>query len=118
MDPAHIALLLLTLAGDGSPRLALTAAEDLVECEASAAGVRMILTGAGYDILALRCGETPLTLSPFRHGATPEEETYRYRVTLPAGGGYTVTPLAQGDDCTPAPQADPAVYCARSSQHP
>ncbi len=110
------ALLVLTLTADGGVRMTLSAAEDAVECEANRDAVVTILSGAGRAPIVALCGQTALRLTPFEHGAKPEEEVHLYRVELPSAGGYTVTPLAEGEACEPATAADPAVYCTRSAQ--
>ncbi len=109
-------LLILTLAGDGGVRMTLTDSDSLAECEASLEVVSQILTEAGSPPLLARCGESALRLTPFVHGTPPEAETHRYRVELPAAGGLAVRPLGPDEACTPAPEADPAVHCARSGQ--
>lgn len=118
MDTMYIAMLLLTLTGDGAIRMTLTEAEDAADCAASADMVNTILTSSGNPVIALRCGTTALRLSPFYHGTPPEEEIHRYRVTLPAESGFAVTPLGPQDSCAPAPASTPAVFCTRSAQAP
>lgn len=109
-------LLVLTLMGDGSTRVTLTEEESPETCEASRESVVAILTEAGMPPLAARCGQTALRLTPFEHGATPETEIHRYRVELPAAGGFTVTPLPPDSPCEAAPVTDPVVVCGRSAQ--
>lgn len=116
MEPVHIALLLLTLRSDGGVRMSLTETEDLAECASYAETIETILTSVGREIIAMRCGQNALHLTPFAHGTPEEAEIERYRVTLMADGAYVVDPLAPEDQCTPAPQGDPAVYCTRSAQ--
>ncbi|MFV0408522.1 MAG: hypothetical protein ACK5LJ_02100 [Paracoccus sp. (in: a-proteobacteria)] len=110
------ALLVLTAMADGDTRLTLSYAESAEECEAKRAVVTQILTEAGMAPLRTLCGETELQLTPYEHGAAPTAETHRYRVEIPSVGGFAITPLAEGDDCAPAPDADPAIYCTRSGQ--
>lgn len=109
-------LLILTLTGDGGVRMTLTDSDSLAECEASREVVSQILTEAGSPPLLARCGESALRLTPFVHGTPPEAEVHLYRVELPQAGGFTIAPLAEGEDCTPDTAADPAVHCARSGQ--
>lgn len=110
------ALLLLTLTAEGDLRVNLTPAADAAECETDRETVVGILTGAGQAPLAARCGQTGLRLTPFSHGTGPDDEIHRYRVELPSAGGYRLTPLTEAQTCTPAEEAEPAVYCARSAQ--
>lgn len=110
------ALLILTLTGDGGTRVTLTDSDGPADCAALREVVAQILTEAGSPPLLTRCGESALRLTPFVHGTPPEAEIHRYRVELPAAGGFTVHPLAPGETCTAAPKADPAVHCASSGQ--
>ena len=113
-----IALLTLTMTPEGEPRLTLSDMADAAACTEAQASVTEILTQSGITVLAARCGPSALQLTPFDHGATPEDERFRYRVALDPAGGFEVTPLAAGAACQPAPQAQPAIHCARSSQEP
>ncbi|KGJ06843.1 hypothetical protein SAMN04487972_10296 [Paracoccus halophilus] len=110
------ALLVLTLMADGGTRLTLSEAETAEDCEAMREVVTQILTEAGQPPLLSRCGATALRLTPFVHGVPAEAEIWRYRVELPEGGGFSVTPLDSAAACDPAPQARPAIHCARSAQ--
>ncbi len=110
------ALLILTLAEGADVRVNLTESESPADCEASRDVVTQILTEAGNAPVAAVCGGTGLRLTPFVHGTPPEAEVHRYRVELPQAGGFAVTPLAEGEDCTQDTAADPAIYCARSGQ--
>ncbi|QRZ14231.1 hypothetical protein JWJ88_12075 (plasmid) [Paracoccus methylovorus] len=109
-------LLMLTLMPGGDVRVTFSHSADADECEAYREVVSGILEEAGNPPLVALCGETDLRVTPFVHGTRPEDEVHRYRVELPSAGGYQVTPLPAGTACTPAPQANPAVYCARSAQ--
>ena len=109
-------LLVLTLTTSGDVRVTLSYAEDVSECAASRDAVVGILTDAGQPPLVALCGATDLKVTEFIHGTPPEAEVNRYRVELPAVGGFTVTPLAADTACAPASEADPAVYCAVSAQ--
>ncbi|MDO5614039.1 MAG: hypothetical protein Q4G14_12470 [Paracoccus sp. (in: a-proteobacteria)] len=109
-------LLLLTLTADGEIRVNLTETEGPDDCEARQDVVTQVLTGAGMAPLHAICGPSALRLTPFDHAALAEDENHRYRVELPRAGGFTIRPLSGDEGCDPAPDADPAVYCARSSQ--
>lgn len=109
-------LLVLTLMSDGGVRVTLSEAADAAECETSRAAVVAILTEAGRAPLAALCGETGLEFTQFMHGVPEEEEIHRYRVELPAAGGFTVIPLAEGEACEPAEAEAGTVHCARSAQ--
>ena len=110
------ALLVLTLTDDGATRVTLSEQAGAEDCALAQTTVTAILSQAGQPPLAAVCGETALRLTPFEHGAAPDTEVNRYRVELPASGGFTVAPLAGGEACTPAPEATPAVHCGRSAQ--
>ncbi|MDO5642154.1 MAG: hypothetical protein Q4G26_07170 [Paracoccus sp. (in: a-proteobacteria)] len=110
------ALLLLTLTADGDIRVNLTETDGPDDCEARRDVVTQVLTGADMAPLHAICGPTALRLTPFDHAALSTDERYRYRVELPRAGGFAIRPLSAGEACTPAPDADPAVYCARSGQ--
>lgn len=110
------ALLVLSLMQDGSVRVTLSDAEDRVECEASREAVVAILTDAGRPPVAALCGETGLRLSPFAHGVPEDAETHRYRVEIFANDRFEVTPVAEGQVCVEAEDADSRVYCGRSAQ--
>ncbi|UYV35631.1 hypothetical protein N4R57_11150 [Rhodobacteraceae bacterium D3-12] len=111
----EIALLVISLTSDGAHRLTLTPAENLAACEDSKLAVTGILASAGIEVVAARCGENNLHLTPFEHGASAEEEVYKYRVVLAKDGGFTVEPLSDVD-CQPTSDALRKVYCVRSSQ--
>jgi len=112
----EIALLILTLTGDGVTRVTLTPVDGPADCAAQAEVVTQILTEAGTPPLTARCGETGLVLSPFEHGLPPSAEVHRYRVELVGSDGFAIAPLAPGETCRADPQAMPAVICARSGQ--
>ncbi len=111
------ALLILTLTDAGATRVTLSEMPSPEDCAASRSAVTGVLDSAGIPVLAALCGESALRLTPFLHGTPPEEEVHRYRVEL-AGAGFAVTPLADGETCAPAPDAEPAVHCAVSAQVP
>ncbi len=112
----EIALLILTLATDGEHRLTLVETDNLVDCQETSETLAGILAGAGIDIVVSQCGETSLRLTPFEHGASPEEETHRYRVELANNGSFDIHPLADQATCSPKADANATVYCTRSSQ--
>ena len=100
------------------PRLTLSEMESAAACAEAQDRVTRILTQSGIRVLAALCGPSDLRLTPFDHGATPEDERFRYRVALDPAGGFKVTPLAADAACEAAPKARPAIHCARSSQEP
>lgn len=110
------ALLILILADDGAVQLTLSEADDLASCQGSHDAVTTILRDGGYNILQSMCGETAVSLEPFYHGATPEEEIHRYRVSIQAPGRFEVAPLAFGETCEADVEGQPAIYCTRSAQ--
>jgi len=110
------AMLLLTLNADGAVRLTLSETEDEAACTAQIAAVRDILARSGAEIIAARCAQTDLRLTPFEHGLTAAEEIHRYRVELRADG-VSVTPLDEDANCAPS-AGPPAVHCAVSGQRP
>lgn len=112
----EVALLILTLAAEGEPRLTLSPTEHMEDCLAMQDVVTQILTEAGQPPLLTRCGETDVRLSPFIHGTPPEAEIHRYRVELPAEDGYRVFPLTDDQSCTADEVAELAIYCTRSAQ--
>ena len=113
-----IALLTLTLTAEGETRLTLSEMADAGTCAKARANVTEILTQSGTRVLAALCGPSDLHLTPFDHGASPKDERFRYRVALDPAGGFEVTSLAADATCQPAPEARPAIHCARSSQEP
>lgn len=110
------ALLVLTTMADGDTRLTLSPAESADDCEAKREVVTQILTEAKMAPLLALCGETALQVTPYQHGVPDDAEMHRFRVDIPSAGGFTVVPLNAGASCTPAPAADPAIYCTRSGQ--
>ena len=112
------ALLLLTLMADGGVRMTLSEADSAQACEASRASVVNILTSTGRPPILARCGQTSLRLTPFVHGTPAAAEVLRYRVRLPADGGFTIEALTGNEACEAATEARPAIYCTRSAQKP
>ena len=111
-----IMLLTLSLTDGGETRLTLSEMEGAAACAKAQASVSEILTQSGIEVLAALCAPGDLRLTPFDHGAAPEDERFRYRVALDADGGFKVTPLTPEAACQPAPKARPAIHCTRSSQ--
>lgn len=110
-----IALLILTLAANGDPRVSLSETDGMEDCEGTREVVTQILTDIGRTPVHAICGPTDVRLTPYVHGTAPEDEIYRYRVTI-AGDSYAMEPLGEGANCASSPEAEPMVYCARSSQ--
>lgn len=111
-------LLILTMIPGEAPRVTLSAYDSAEECEAARDVVSQILTEAGQEPQAALCGETGLRVTPYVHGAPRRAEVNHYRIELPAEGGFTVAALQEGEVCEDAHEADPAVWCAVSAQHP
>lgn len=109
-------LLLLTLMADGGTRLTLSPAESAEACAATRDVLVQILTEAGKPPVRALCGTSALQLTPYIHGTPPESEIHRYRVEIARTGGFAVIPLGANTPCAAAPDADPAIYCTRSSQ--
>ena len=101
---------------DGGTRLTLSPAETTEACMATREVLVQVLTEAGKPPILALCGTSALQLTPYVHGTPPEAETHRYRVEIPRTGTFTVTPLGPQSPCLAAPDANPAVYCTRSSQ--
>ena len=108
-------LLILTLMSDGGTRVTLSAYDSPQECEAARDVVTQVLTAAQTEPLVALCGETELRVTPYIHGAPRRAEVHRYRVELPAEGGFAVTPLTD-EPCEDDEDADPAVWCTLSAQ--
>lgn len=111
-----IALLTLTLDG-GAVHMAMTEAESPEECKGKAEVVEQVLIGAGYTVVAMRCGQTDLNLTPYNHGAGDRDMKWHYHVTVNGTAledGFNArlvepgTCTAEGDD----------EYCAASAQGP
>ncbi|RKF14596.1 hypothetical protein D6850_06820 [Roseovarius spongiae] len=112
------ALLILTLGPDGATHMALSEADSLADCVAKAESVGAILTGAGYDIQAMRCGQTDLALTPYQHGRDADDMQWRYRVVVKGASledGFTARPVAPG---VCRANGDENVFCAVSAQGP
>ncbi len=107
-------LIVLTLGHADGTHLSLTQADNPAACEQKSQALGKILTDAGYTIGAGRCVPENLRFTPYQPGA--HDMANRFRVTLPLAGGATVEALGPDETCTPAPDADPAVFCARSAQ--
>lgn len=111
-----VVLVLVTLSAGEPPHVSFSTAEDAADCAAKGERLGAILTGAGYRIGAQACVETEARFAPYDHGASVFP--HAYRVTVPATGAAAVAPLDRIGDCTAAPEADPAVWCALSAQAP
>lgn len=112
------ALLILTLGNGGAIHMALSEAETMEDCEAKADVVGQVLTGAGYTIEAMRCGETSLALTPYKHGHSTADMRWHYHVTLKGtdlGDGFVLRPVEAGE-CEADGKA--MEYCTISAQGP
>lgn len=112
-----IALLTLTLGDGGTMHMALSEAGSLADCTAKAEAVEQILTGAGYTIEAMRCGETDLSLTPYEHGHTAADMRWHYHVTLNGAAledGFALRTVEPGTCVAEGDQT----YCAVSAQGP
>lgn len=111
------ALIILTLGEGGAMHMALTETESLENCKERAEAVGQVLTGAGYTIEAMRCGETDLNLTPYGHGASNRDLRWNYHVTLKGSAledGFGAR-LVKPDACTAEGDDE---YCAVSAQGP
>ncbi|HRO14395.1 MAG TPA: hypothetical protein PLL33_05010 [Paracoccus sp. (in: a-proteobacteria)] len=107
-------LVILTLGEGGATHLSLSAAEDARDCAARGERLAGVLTQAGYQVLGQGCAQTGLEVTPYVPGADAQAFVNRWRVTL--SDPAMIEPLAPDAACMPAPDADPAVFCAVSAQ--
>lgn len=107
-------LVILTLGEGGATHLSLTAADGAQDCAARGERLAGVLTQAGYQVIGQSCTETALTFTPYVPGAEAGAFVNRWRVTL--SDPARIEPLVADAACTPAPDADPAVFCAVSAQ--
>ncbi|MDA5095320.1 hypothetical protein O2N63_14625 [Aliiroseovarius sp. KMU-50] len=110
-----LAFLVLTLNAEGDVRMTLSERDSLAACEATKTQITTVLKDAGYTVLASICGETDLSLTPYK-STTPDDPLNRYKVTLSGQDHFQITPLAEGDICTDAPDGQPVEFCALSAQ--
>lgn len=110
------ALLILSLTADGGARATLAEKDSMDQCETSRETVVRILTEAGQAPHVGRCGETDVRVTPYQQGPDPEGPLLRLRIEVPAAGGFSITALGPDAPCAAAPEAEPAVYCAHSTQ--
>lgn len=111
------ALLILTLGEGGTMQMALTTADTMQDCKASAQSVEKILTGAGYTIEAMRCGQTDIDVAPYEHGQGAKEMRWQYHVTVQGDtieDGFQLRPI-EGDACSASGAGE---YCTVSAQEP
>lgn len=111
------ALIILTLGAGGGTQLALSVTESPEDCAARAEVLEQVLTGSGYTILGMRCGQTPLALSPYSHGHDADDMRWLYRVTLKGSAladGFDLAPVEAGQCAETAP----GIHCAISAQEP
>ncbi len=111
-------LLILTLGDGGTTNMALSEAESLADCQVRAESVEQILTGAGYTIEAMRCGETNLDVTLYEHGYTEADMRWHYHIVLNGTSledGFTASSV-EPDTCEIGDDAN--TYCAISAQAP
>ncbi|MCL3883141.1 hypothetical protein [Marivita sp. GX14005] len=113
----HTVLIVLTLGQGDAIHLAVSEAETMADCEGKAEVVSQILSGAGYTIEAMRCGQTDMMFTPYTHEHHPEDYRWHYHVALKGAAltdGFTLRKTDSGA-CT----ADGAgEYCTISAQGP
>lgn len=107
-------LIIVTLGHADAPHVSFSQAENLEACEAKAEALTSVLERANYQVGATRCVQTELTLSPYDRAA--KEFPHAFRISLPNDASATIEQLDSLSECTAAPDADPAVFCAVSAQ--
>ena len=111
-------LLVLTLGDGGTTHMALSEADSLADCAGRAEAVERILTGAGYTIKTMRCGQTDLEVTPYDHGHTEADMRWHYHVALNGASledGFTLRSVEPG---TCDAGDDVTAFCAISAQGP
>ncbi len=112
-----LAFLVLSLNPDGQMRMTLAERDTMEACQATATQIGPVLERAGYTVLAMRCDETDLHLVPYKE-VPKDAPLHLYKVTLTEPGGFTVAPVAAGQNCVGAPTAAEPSFCALSGQTP
>ncbi|WP_050525503.1 hypothetical protein [Pseudorhodobacter aquimaris] len=112
----NIVLIILTMHEAEPLHIAFTQAETMEACKARAGVVSQILTDAGTEVVAVRCGETAMAFTPYGHDHAEAELNWHYHVTIQGDAvedGFALRPVAAGS-CN----ADASEYCAISAQAP
>lgn len=111
-----LALLVLTMNGDGSVQATISEADNMADCQEQLQTVQGLLQGMEVDIAHISCRLTAAQLTPFEHGLGPEAYKYHYQVKVTAEQ-FALTAY-EGDACVADTQASPKTYCTISSQAP
>lgn len=111
-----LALLVLTMNGDGTVQATISEADNAAECQEQLETVQDLLQGMEVDIAYIFCGLTAVQLTPFEHGLGPEAYKYHYQIKVTAEQ-FALTPY-EGDACVADMQSSPKTYCTVSSQGP
>lgn len=106
----NLALLVLTMAGNGDMHATISEAEDMTDCQEQLETVQNLLDGLDIEIAHISCGQTKARLTVFQHGQSNEAYKYHYRIAVGAEQ-FVLTPY-EGTACTPEGQT----YCALSNQ--
>jgi len=109
-----LALLVLTMNGNGDMRATVSEAEDMADCQDQLETVQNLLEGMDVQIAHISCGMTKAHLTPFQHGLGSDAYKYHYRIEVGAAQ-FALTQYAD-NDCTADIQGKPETYCAISSQ--
>lgn len=104
-------LVVLTTVTGGPPHLSLAPVAAAEDCPARAGAIGAVLEEAGTEVLAIRCAETQLRVTPYVPGAGPDDFVHRWRIEL-GDEAVELAPLAGGEACEPAE----GVVCAVSAQ--
>lgn len=113
----EVALMIITLSGEGEPRLSVTEAVSQAACERIRTTVVTVLEQRNTPVLSARCGKNRLALTPYRHGAKEQEYQHWYQVRLKGKQDFSLRYLAPDSRCTPF-SAQAKVGCALASQAP
>lgn len=109
-----LALLVLTMNGDGGLQVTVSEAEDMADCQEQLETVQNLLEGMDVKIPHISCGRTTARLTPFQHGDGPEAYKYHYRVTV-SENQFALAPVS-GDNCTTNTTTNQKTFCAISNQ--
>ncbi|SIT79605.1 hypothetical protein [Pontibaca methylaminivorans] len=111
------ALLILSIGTGDTVQMSLARTDSPAACLERADALAEVLTSAGYTIAGMRCGESPLALTPYEHGHDEGDLRWHYHVTLKGsdtGDGFTFEPVAEGT-CEAVATNE---FCAVSAQQP